>query len=79
MSLSGAWMLRPASRHERVLGFLHVAEEPAEMHDAGRIGLVETDAALETDIRWAWSWVDSSFVVCSRCPTTRVDATIRRL
>src|SRR5262249_43338291 len=29
----------------RVFGFLHVTEEPAEMHDAGDIGLVELDTA----------------------------------
>src|SRR5262245_51431135 len=28
---------------QRVLGFLHVAEEPAEMDDAGGVGLVELD------------------------------------
>ena len=38
----------PGLAPERVLGFLHVAEEPAEMHDAGRVGLVELDAAFQT-------------------------------
>src|SRR6266850_158399 len=30
---------------QRVLGLLHVAEEPAEMHDAGGVRLVELDAS----------------------------------
>src|SRR5436190_15003703 len=33
---------------ERVLRLLHVAEEPAEMNDAGDVGFVELDAATES-------------------------------
>ena len=44
---------QPRRAPERVLGFLHVPEEPSEMHDAGRIDLVILHAAREPVLRGA--------------------------
>src|SRR5262249_20388654 len=36
----------------RVLGLFHVAEEPAEVHDAGDIGFVELNAASDLELTY---------------------------
>src|SRR2546425_131357 len=46
MALRGRRRAQAGFAPERVLGFLHVAEIPTEVHDARRIGLVELDAAF---------------------------------
>jgi hypothetical protein len=40
----------PGLTPERVLGFLHVAEEPAEMDDAGDVGLVELHPSPQDEL-----------------------------
>src|SRR5258708_5167549 len=41
---------QPRLAPEGVLGFLHVAEEPAEMDDAGRVRFVELDPASQGEL-----------------------------
>ncbi len=42
----------PGLAPHRVLGFFEIAEEPAEVHDARHVGLVELHAALQAVFRW---------------------------
>ena len=64
---------QPGLAPERVLGFLHVAEEAAEVHDAGGVGFVELNAAANPMFRPA-----GGFRQCHRSCSPSSVTSVRR-